>query len=76
MEMKASTGQMSIGDQPATLQDIRLVLDTIPALAWSTGPDGSADFFNQRWLEYTGLTLEVSHRTHAPEHAIKTQDTT
>jgi PAS domain S-box-containing protein len=56
--MKASAGQMSIGDQPATLQDIRLVVDTIPALAWSTGPDGSADFFNQRWLEYTGLTLE------------------
>jgi hypothetical protein len=24
-------------------------------LAWSTGPDGSADFFNQRWLDCTGL---------------------
>ncbi len=51
MEMKASAGQMSIDDQPATLQDIRLVVDTIPALTWSTGPDGSADFFNQCWLE-------------------------
>jgi PAS domain S-box-containing protein len=57
MEIKASAGQMSIGDQTAT-QDIRLAVDTIPTLAWSTGPDGSADFFNQRWLEYTGLTLE------------------
>jgi len=40
------------------LQDIRLVVDTIPALVWSTRPDGSAEFFNQHWLEYTGLSLE------------------
>jgi PAS domain S-box-containing protein len=40
------------------VQDIRLVVDTIPTLAWSAGPDGSADFFNQRWLEYTGLSAK------------------
>ena len=39
-------------------QDIRLVVDTIPALAWSARADGTADFFNQRWLEYTGLTQQ------------------
>jgi PAS domain S-box-containing protein len=39
-------------------QDIRLVVDTIPALVWSTRPDGSAEFFNQRWLEYTGISAE------------------
>jgi len=27
-------------------------------LAWSAGPNGSADFFNQRWLDYTGLSAE------------------
>ena len=37
---------------------LRLVIDTIPALAWSALPDGSRDFLNQRWLEYTGLSLE------------------
>ena len=42
--------------QPARAKDIRLVVDTIPALVWSTLPDGSAEFFNQRWLEYTGLS--------------------
>ena len=36
--------------------DIRLVVDTIPTLAWSAGPDGSAEFFNQRWLAYMGLS--------------------
>ncbi|PYU23014.1 MAG: hypothetical protein DMG32_16935, partial [Acidobacteria bacterium] len=35
-----------------------LVVDTIPTLAWSAGPDGSAQFFNQRWLDYTGLSAE------------------
>ena len=39
-------------------EDIRLVVDTIPELVWSTRPDGSAEFFNQRWLEYTGLSAE------------------
>src|SRR6267378_2927986 len=43
---------------PGDVQDIRLVVDTIPTLAWSAGPDGSADFFNQRWLDYTGLSAE------------------
>ena len=39
-------------------QDIRLVVDAIPTLAWSARSDGSADFFNQRWLDYTGLSPE------------------
>jgi PAS domain S-box-containing protein len=37
---------------------LRLVIDTIPGLVWSALPDGSAEFLNQRWLEYTGLTLK------------------
>src|SRR5246127_3588278 len=45
-------------EEPGDVQDIRLVVDTIPTLAWSSGPDGSADFFNQRWLEYTGLSAK------------------
>jgi PAS domain S-box-containing protein len=33
-------------------------INTIPALAWSARPDGSADFFNQRWHDFTGLSTE------------------
>jgi len=36
---------------------LRLAIDTIPALVWSARPDGSVDFVNQRWEEYTGLSL-------------------
>jgi PAS domain S-box-containing protein len=45
-------------EEPGDEQDIRLVVDTIPTLAWSAGPDGSADFVNQRWLDYTGLSAK------------------
>src|SRR6195256_2265564 len=45
-------------EEPGDVQDIRLVVDTIPTLAWSASPDGSADFVNQRWLDYTGLSAE------------------
>ncbi|HWW84730.1 MAG TPA: PAS domain S-box protein, partial [Vicinamibacterales bacterium] len=39
-------------------QDVRRVFDAIPTLAWSARPDGAADFFNQRWLDYTGLSVD------------------
>src|SRR6267143_768473 len=45
-------------EESGDVQDIRLVVDTIPTLAWSADPDGFADFFNQRWLDYTGLSAE------------------
>src|SRR5258708_5672637 len=37
---------------------LRLVIDTIPTMAWTVRSDGVVDFVNQRWLDYTGLTFE------------------
>ena len=39
-------------------EHLRLVINTIPAMAWSVRPDGVVDFLNQRWLDYAGLSLE------------------
>jgi PAS domain S-box-containing protein len=36
------------------------MIDVIPTMVWSSLPDGSLDFLNRRWLEYTGLSLEVA----------------
>src|ERR1700719_1368220 len=36
---------------------IRLIIDTIPVMTWSVRPDGIVDFLNQRWMDYTGLSL-------------------
>ena len=35
-----------------------LMLDTIPAMAWSTAPDGMAEVFNKNMLDYLGRTRE------------------
>src|SRR5713226_5852906 len=37
---------------------LRLIIDTIPTIVWRKLPDGSADFLNRKFLEYTGLSLE------------------
>jgi formate hydrogenlyase transcriptional activator len=37
---------------------LRTMIDQMPALAWSCRPDGSAEFVNQRWLDYAGLSME------------------
>src|SRR6266478_7580664 len=37
---------------------LRLVIDTTPALIHTGRPDGYLDYFNQRWLDYLGLSLE------------------
>ena len=39
-------------------EQLRAIIETIPALVWSAGPDGSAEFFNRRWLDYTGLSCD------------------
>lgn len=49
-------------DLYATLQSsedrLRRVIDTVPAVIWSTRPDGVVDFISQRWSEYTGRPVE------------------
>src|SRR5882762_455717 len=37
---------------------LRKIIDTIPALAWCNLSDGSNDFVNRRWSDYTGLSQE------------------
>ena len=44
--------------EKSTERDLKLIVDTIPALAWSGRPDGSAEFFNQHFLDYAGLSAE------------------
>jgi PAS domain S-box-containing protein len=38
--------------------NLDLIINTIPALVWSARPDGSAEFFNQHYLDYVGLSAE------------------
>jgi PAS domain S-box-containing protein len=36
-------------------RNLNLIINTIPALAWSATPDGLAEFLNQHYLEYLGV---------------------
>lgn len=36
----------------------RLMADSAPVMLWESGTDSECDFFNQRWLEFTGRPLE------------------
>jgi PAS domain S-box-containing protein len=38
-------------------QELRLVVETIPALVWRAGPDGRLEYVNRRVLEYMGAPL-------------------
>jgi PAS domain S-box-containing protein len=42
----------------ASERKLMLIVNTIPALVWSATIDGSAEFFNQHYLDYIGLTAE------------------
>jgi PAS domain S-box-containing protein len=37
---------------------IRLIIDTLPTMVWTLQPEGAVDYVNQRWMDYTGLSLE------------------
>jgi PAS domain S-box-containing protein len=39
-------------------KELRDVIETIPTMAFSSLPDGSTEFINRRWFEYTGLSLK------------------
>jgi PAS domain S-box-containing protein len=38
----------------------RHLAESIPQLVWTTTPDGWHDYFNSRWFDFTGMSLEQS----------------
>lgn len=39
-------------------REVRDVIETIPAVAWSAFPDGTNAYINKHWTDYTGLSAE------------------
>src|SRR5947209_19165534 len=42
----------------ANTAERRTILDAIPVIAWCKLPDGSNEFVNQRWQDYTGIPAD------------------
>ncbi|WP_310530525.1 PAS domain S-box protein [Novosphingobium sp.] len=56
-----------------TEQRFRLMADNISQLAWIAEADGAIHWYNQRWYDYTGTTLEAMdgwgwQKIHHPDH--------
>jgi PAS domain-containing protein len=41
--------------------ELSRVVDALPELVWTALPDGRIDFVNQRWREYTGLSVDEAY---------------
>src|ERR1700728_477969 len=52
---------------------LRQVIDTLPALVWCTRPDGSTEFLNKRWHDYTGFSPEEA-RVHGWQPTVHPED--
>src|SRR6185369_8749293 len=50
--------------------EFRTLAEAVPQIVWITRADGWNIFFNQRWMDYTGLTREESlgHGWNKPFH--------
>ena len=75
----------NITDRRRTEKELRLVIDTIPAMSWSTLPDGANDYCSKGWLEYTGMKpgtefkygwLDAFHPDDRGAHMAKWRDAT
>jgi PAS domain S-box-containing protein len=42
-------------------REFRQLAESMPQIVWTTRPDGWNIYFNQQWVDYTGLTLEESY---------------
>ena len=47
-----------VDQRKETENRLQNIIDTIPAMVATTKADGSADYVNQRWLDYYGLSLD------------------
>lgn len=40
--------------------NFKFLSDNIPVIVWTADANGEFDYFNEQWVEYTGLTIEES----------------
>jgi PAS domain-containing protein len=40
--------------------ELLTVLESLPQIVWTATPAGNVDYYNQRWQDYAGMSLEQS----------------
>ena len=52
---KAKKSEAQLVESEARL---RTIIDMVPSFLWTSFRDGSKEYLNKRWYDYTGLSLE------------------
>ena len=70
MEQGEALHQQSEAALRLSEQEFRTLAEAMPQIVWATRPDGWNIYFNQQWVDYTGLTMEQSygHGWNTPFH--------
>ncbi|HEX4924897.1 MAG TPA: PAS domain S-box protein [Bdellovibrionales bacterium] len=58
--MRSEQAKIERARQAAQLEQVESLADSISHIVWVAGPDNAIEFYNQRWYDYTGLTIEQS----------------
>lgn len=45
---------------PLSPEHLRVLADAVPQIIWTNDAQGTANYFNRRWYEFTGLSFEES----------------
>ena len=62
-----------------TTDDFRALADALPQMAWVAEPSGDIIWYNRRWYDYTGTTIEQMRGwgwrdVHHPDHVERVVD--
>jgi PAS domain-containing protein len=53
--------EAALADRLRSEQRFVTLANFVPQLVWMSSPEGLNVYFNQRWVDYTGMTLEESY---------------
>lgn len=69
--VKERTSDLSI-----SREHFKFLADNIPVIVWTARPDGSLDYYNQRWYDYTGMDLRQTKDWKLVFHPDDVEETT
>src|SRR5258708_35956173 len=49
--------ERALNETKSSEAQLRTIIDTVPSFLWTSFPDGSKEYLNKRWYDYTGLSL-------------------
>ena len=60
LKRQIDDGRRTEEELARSVQRHRFTNDSVPQIVWTAGADGNIDYFNRRFHEYTGMTVEDS----------------